>query len=94
VDGLLEEVAEILAVTLRPATPKVRITVRSLGDIALLSRRTGRLAGHRTECGRHWERIAQEVEDALPLSAPMVRRPSVPDVAGRAVVVPVFAPAN
>ena len=31
VDGLLEEVAEILEVTLRPATPKVRITVRSAG---------------------------------------------------------------
>ena len=132
VDGLLEEVAEILAVELRPGTPKARIMVKSLGDIALLSRRTGGVAGHGTECGalyfaganlvvipyysrtilghelahyltdhylksappRHWERIAQEVEDALPLSAPMVRRPSVPDVAARAPVVPVLAPAN
>ena len=51
VDGLLEEVAEILDVRLRPATPKVRIMVRSLGDIALLSRRTGSAAGHGTECG-------------------------------------------
>jgi hypothetical protein len=132
VDGLLEEVAEILDVRLRPGTPKVRIMVRSLGDIALLSRRTGNAASHGTECGalyfaganlvvipyysrtilghelahyvtdhylkatprRHWERIAQKVEDALPLSAPVARRPSVPDVSVRALAVPVLAPAN
>jgi hypothetical protein len=132
VDGLLEEVAEILDVTLRPGTPKIRIMVRSLGDIALLARRTGVVAGHGTECGalyfpganlvvipyysrtmlghemahyltdhyfpstprRHWERIAQRVEDELPLSAPVARRPSVPDVAARALAVPAVAPAN
>jgi hypothetical protein len=49
VDGLLEEVAAILDVTLDPAKPKVKIMVRSLDEIALLYRRTTEMAGHGSE---------------------------------------------
>ncbi len=132
VDGLLEEVAEILDVTLQPAKPKVRIMVASSDRIADLHRRAATVVPHggdaralyfpganlvmipyynRTILGhelahyltdhylpstprRHWERIAERVEDALPLSTPVVRRPSVPDAAARAPIVPVGVPVN
>jgi hypothetical protein len=46
VDGLLEEVAEILKVTLEPSKPKVRIMVTSPGRIADLYRRVATVAPH------------------------------------------------
>ena len=45
-DGLLEEVAEILDVRLDPATPKVRIMVRPSGQIEAMARGTVGVAGH------------------------------------------------
>ena len=132
VDGLLEEVAEILDVTLDPAKPKVRIMVRPSGQIQALSGGPVGIAGHGTEARalyfaganlvvipyysrtilghelahyltdhylkstprRHWERIAREVEGALPLSAPVARQPSAPpDMAVRATAASVI-PAN
>ena len=49
VDGLLEEVAEILDVELDRSKPKVRIMVRPSGDIAALFRQTTTIAGHGIE---------------------------------------------
>ena len=46
VDGLLEEVAAILKVTLEPGKPKVRIMVTSPGRIADLYRRVATVAPH------------------------------------------------
>lgn len=46
VDGLLEEVAEILNVTLSPAVPKVRIVVTSSAEIADLYRRIVTVVPH------------------------------------------------
>ena len=46
VDGLLEEVAEILQVTLTPAVPKVRILVTSPGRIGDLYRQIVMVAPH------------------------------------------------
>ena len=46
VDGLLEEVADILKVTLEPGKPKVRIMVTSPGRIADLYRRVAAVAPH------------------------------------------------
>jgi hypothetical protein len=132
VDGLLEEVAAILDVTLDRSTPKVRIMVRPSSQIAALYRQTVTIAGHgaearalyftsaslvvipyynRTILGhelahyltdhylkstprRHWERIARMVEDALPVSAPVARRPSPADAAARATIAPLLVPAN
>jgi hypothetical protein len=86
-NGLLQEVAEILDIRLRSGTPKGRIMVRSLGDIALLSRRTGNAAGHETECG------ALYFAGANLVVIPYYSR-TVSDAAARALVVPVPAPAN
>jgi hypothetical protein len=124
VDDLLEEVAQILEVRLDPATPKVRIMVRSAGEIHGLLRGHVGIAGHwsearalyfaganlvvipyysRTILGhelahyltdqylkstprRHWERIAQQVEDALPHSAPPSRRGMAARVSGAPAV--------
>jgi hypothetical protein len=133
VDGLLEEVAEILDVKLDPTKPKVRIMVRSSGEIQALLRGHVAIAGHWSEARalyfaganlvvipyysrtivahelahyltdhylkstprRLWERIAREVEDALPHSAPPSRRPSVPhDMAARMSVAPALGGAN
>ena len=46
IDDLLEEVAEILNVTLSPSTPKVRIMVMSAGRIADLYRQIVTVAPH------------------------------------------------
>jgi hypothetical protein len=133
VDGLLEEVAEILNVDLDRAKPRVKIMVRPPAEIQALFRGTVGIAGHwsearalyfaganlvvipyysRTILGhelahyltdhylkstprRNWERIAQRVEDALPLSAPVARRPAPPaDMAARMTIPPVPNPAN
>jgi hypothetical protein len=133
VDGLLEEVAELLNVGLDPAKPKVKIMVRPPSEIQALFRGTAGIAGHlsearalyfpganlvvipyysRTILGHElahyltdhylksaprwtWERIAQGVEDALPLSAPAARRPTPSaDVTAGMTVTPVAAPAN
>ena len=113
VDGLLEEVAEILDVELVRSKPKVRIVVRPSGDIAALFRQTTTIAGHgiearalyfagatlavipfydRTILGhelahyltdhylkatprRDWEKIAYRVQDTLPLTAAIAKRP-------------------
>lgn len=46
IDGLLEEVADILKVTLEPSKPRVRIMVTSPGRIADLYRRVATVAPH------------------------------------------------
>jgi hypothetical protein len=46
IDGLLEEVADILKVTLEPGKPKVRIMVTSPGRIADLYRKVATVAPH------------------------------------------------
>lgn len=46
IDGLLEEVADILKVTLEPGKPKVRIIVTSPGRIADLYRRVATVVPH------------------------------------------------
>jgi hypothetical protein len=43
---------------------------------------------------RQWERIAGIVEDALPATAPVARRPSPADVAARRSITPLLVPAN
>ena len=128
VDDLLEEVAQILKVTLDLDVPKVRIIVMPAARIADLHRKVVTVALHgadaralyfpganlvaipyysRTILGhelahyltdhylkstprRSWERIALEVEDALPATRRTVaRRAPAPDVVGaRAALVP------
>jgi hypothetical protein len=134
VDGLLEEVAEILDITLSPSVPKVRIMVMPASRIADLYRQVVAVTpqgGHaravyfpganlvavpyysRTILGhelahyltdhylratprRSWERIALEVEDALPSTPRTVARrvPAPPVLATETSLAPPAAPAN
>lgn len=134
VDGLLEEVAELLQVVLSPGTPKVRVMVMQADRIADLYEKIvtvtphGRRAravylpganvvmvpyysrsvlGHElahyltdhylksTPRGK-WERIALQVEDALPTEPRSVaRRSPTPDIlATQTVLGPATAHAN
>jgi hypothetical protein len=49
IDGLLEEVAAILQVSLLPDVPKVRVMVMPAGRISELYRRVGEVASHGTD---------------------------------------------
>jgi hypothetical protein len=134
VDGLLEEVAQLLHVTLSPGQPKVRIMVMPASRIADLYQQIVTVVSHgsrvraiylpganvvaipyysRSILGhelahyltdhylkstprRSWERIALQVEDALPAEPRIVaRRAPAPDVlATRAGLGPAAAQAN